>query len=114
VLPGRVTGVLRSLIQLAKRGWLSDWLLTDEEGSQGIHASSPGPGTGALRAQSLSAPTLCHVPCKASVASGVASPPSPYLHPVRKESPAWMRRAEQMGWGTREGLLEGKGWVRGT
>ena len=33
-------------------------------GHQGVQASSPRLGTGALRAQSLSAPTLCHAPCK--------------------------------------------------
>ena len=33
-------------------------------GRQGVQASSPGLGTGALRAQSLSAPTLCHALCK--------------------------------------------------
>ena len=33
-------------------------------GYQGIQASSPGLGTGALRAQRLSAPTLCHALCK--------------------------------------------------
>ena len=62
------------------------------------------------------------VPCSVQtlVASGMANPTSPWLHPVRRESPAWMRRAEQMGWGIRrrcverEALLEGKGWVRGT
>ena len=39
-----MTGLLRSLIQLAKRGWLRDWLLTDEEESPGNSCIKPRSG----------------------------------------------------------------------
>ena len=64
-LPGRVTGLLRSLIHLVFWGWLSYRLLNRGGGvTREFRHHSPGLGTRALRAQSLSAPTLCHAPCK--------------------------------------------------
>ena len=89
-------------------------------GRQGVQASSAGLGTGALRAQSLSAPTLCHALCKAlgGIRGGkslLTMSPS-----CQKRKPSMDEKGRPDGVVVREkvcgeeGLLEGMGWVRGT
>ena len=79
-------------------------------GHQGVQA--PQSRSGYKSFESSESVSTHSVPCSVQAAlwhqGEVANPTSPYLHLVRRESPAWVRRAEHMEWGW-EGQEKGCG-----